>query len=72
MDLGVKAMRDALRNTERWKGRRAPTQDPGTSGWVPVGAPATPQAEHEHEQQEQQGQLACRQCAHEVRMYVCA
>ena len=27
-----KAMRDAGRNTERWKRRRTPTQDPGTKG----------------------------------------
>ena len=28
-----KAMRDAVRNTERWKRRRTPTQDPSTNNW---------------------------------------
>ena len=29
-------MRDAVRNTETWKGRRAPTQDPSTELAAPI------------------------------------
>ena len=29
-DIGVNTMRDAVRNRERWKRRRTPTQDPST------------------------------------------
>ena len=31
-DLGVRPCGGAVRNKERWKGRRAPTQDPSTEG----------------------------------------